>query len=113
MSWFTDYLSAVTAQPQLVEITVQGRVFQIRSVVSFDEVRSLVQQAKQVLNEIRLEGDHAEFAELSDEAIASAVAIAELIVNPSVALDQTLELAKSSGLLFAELVEKVDAVGRF
>jgi len=112
LSWFADYLCAVAAQPQLVEVTVQERVFQIRLVVSFDEVRGLVQQAKKVLNEIRLGGVRAEFAELSDEAIASAVAISELIIEPSINLDQALELAKNSGLLFAELAEEVDVVGR-
>lgn len=71
-----------------------------------------MQTAKYVLNEIRMEGARAESAGLSDDAIASAVAISELIVNPLISLDEALETARTSGLLFAELAEKVDAVGR-
>lgn len=112
MSWFADYLSAVKSQPRYEQVIVQDRSFQVRTTVSYDEVQKLVQTAKQVLNEIRMEGARAESAELSDDAIASAVAISELIVNPLISLDQALETARTSGLLFAELAEKVDAVGR-
>ncbi|QYK54413.1 MAG: hypothetical protein KF824_05820 [Fimbriimonadaceae bacterium] len=112
MSWFTDYLSAVKAQPCYEQVIVQDRAFQVRTTVGYDEVQHLVQTAKRVLNEIRMEGVRAESAELSDDAIASAVAISELIINPLISLDQALEIARTSGLLFAELAEKVDAVGR-
>lgn len=112
MSWLADYLSAVKAQPRYEQVIVQDRAFQVRTTVSYDEVQKLVQTAKYVLNEIRMEGARAESAGLSDDAIASAVAISELIVNPLISLDEALETARTSGLLFAELAEKVDAVGR-
>ncbi|MBX3114379.1 MAG: hypothetical protein KF836_07410 [Fimbriimonadaceae bacterium] len=112
MSWFADYLNAVKSQPRYEQVIVQDRAFQVRTTVSYDEVQKLIQTAKQVLNDIRMEGARAESSELSDDAIASAVAISELIINPLISLDQALETARISGLLFAELAEKVDAIGR-
>lgn len=111
MSWIRQYLEQVQSQPRVVKVIVQEREIHIEPMSGYDAIQRLVSLARHVLSDVRLGGDYESFVELSDEAIASAVVISELVWEPKISVEEALILARDGGIFFAELLEACDAAG--